>query len=163
MSKLVPPHGGKGLVCCLLEGDALKAELEKAKGLKQVEISSRAKGDLIMMGIGGFSPLDGFMGKADWKSVCENMLLADGTFWPVPITLDISAEDAGVAAVSDPWTPHAWPTLRVIRHGDLSPVGASLQSHAPGVGTDVPRAWCAKRQREPPRRPRTRTRMPSML
>ena len=63
MSKLVPPHGGKGLVCCLLEGDALKAELEKAKGLKQVEISSRAKGDLIMMGIGGFSPLDGFMGK----------------------------------------------------------------------------------------------------
>ncbi|MBO4684720.1 MAG: sulfate adenylyltransferase [Desulfovibrio sp.] len=94
MSKLVPPHGGKGLVCCLLEGDALKAELEKAKGLKQVEISSRAKGDLIMMGIGGFSPLDGFMGKADWKSVCENMLLADGTFWPVPITLDISAEDA---------------------------------------------------------------------
>lgn len=94
MSKLVPPHGGKGLVCCLLEGDALKAELEKAKGLKQVEISSRAKGDLIMMGIGGFSPLDGFMGKADWKSVCEKMLLADGTFWPVPITLDISAEDA---------------------------------------------------------------------
>ena len=94
MSKLVPPHGGKGLVCCLLEGDALKAELEKAKGLKQVEISSRAKGDLIMMGIGGFSPLDAFMGKADWKSVCENMLLADGTFWPVPITLDISAEDA---------------------------------------------------------------------
>ncbi|MBQ1845413.1 MAG: sulfate adenylyltransferase, partial [Desulfovibrio sp.] len=73
MSKLVPPHGGKGLVCCLLEGDALKAELEKAKGLKQVEISSRAKGDLIMMGIGGFSPLDGFMGKADWKSVCEKM------------------------------------------------------------------------------------------
>ena len=94
MSKLVPPHGGKGLVCCLLEGDALKAELEKAKGLKQVEISSRAKGDLIMMGIGGFSPLDGFMGKADRKSVCEKMLLADGTFWPVPITLDISAEDA---------------------------------------------------------------------
>ena len=94
MSKLVPPHGGKGLVCCLLEGDALKAELEKAKGLKQVEISSRAKGDLIMMGIGGFSPLAGFMGKADWKSFCENMLLADGTFWPVPITLDISAEDA---------------------------------------------------------------------
>jgi sulfate adenylyltransferase len=34
------------------------------------------------------------MGKADWKSVCEKMLLADGTFWPVPITLDISAEDA---------------------------------------------------------------------
>ena len=50
MSKLVPPHGGKGLVCCLLEGAALEEELKKAAGLKQIEISSRAKGDLIMMG-----------------------------------------------------------------------------------------------------------------
>ena len=67
MSKLVPPHGGKGLVCCLLEGKALEDEKKKAAGLKQIEISSRAKGDLIMMGIGGFSPLNGFMKKADWK------------------------------------------------------------------------------------------------
>lgn len=94
MSKLVPPHGGKGLVCCLLEGNALQKEIEKAKKLPQIEISSRARGDLIMMGIGGFSPLDGFMSKKDWKSVCENMQLADGTFWPVPVTLDISAADA---------------------------------------------------------------------
>ena len=91
MSKLVPPHGGKGLVCALLEGKALEDEIKKAEGLKKVEISSRAKGDLIMMGIGGFSPLDGFMDKANWKSVCEQMLLTDGTFWPVPVTLDISA------------------------------------------------------------------------
>jgi sulfate adenylyltransferase len=95
MSKLVAPHGGKGLVCCLLHGNELEAEQEKAAGLKQVEISARAKGDLIMMGIGGFSPLNGFMTKADWKGVCENFQMADGTFWPVPITLDISAADAG--------------------------------------------------------------------
>ncbi len=94
MSKLVPPHGGKGLVCCLLKGAELEAEKKKAAGLKQVEISSRSKGDLIMMGIGGFSPLDGFMKKADWKSVCENLTLADGTFWPVPVTMDVSKEDA---------------------------------------------------------------------
>ena len=94
MSKLVPPHGGKGLVCCLLEGKALEDEKKKAEGLKKIEISSRAKGDLIMMGIGGFSPLNGFMNKADWKSVCEKMLLSDGTFWPVPVTLDVSAADA---------------------------------------------------------------------
>ncbi len=80
MSKLVPPHGGKGLVCCLLEGKALEEEKKKAEKLPKIDISSRAKGDLIMMGIGGFSPLDGFMGKADWKSVCEKMTLADGTF-----------------------------------------------------------------------------------
>ncbi|MFV0421185.1 sulfate adenylyltransferase [Oleidesulfovibrio sp.] len=94
MSKLVPPHGGKGLVCCLLEGAEKEAELKKAAGLKQIEISSRAKGDLIMMGTGGFSPLSGFMTKADWKSVCEKMTLADGTFWPVPVTLDVSKEEA---------------------------------------------------------------------
>jgi sulfate adenylyltransferase len=102
MSKLVAPHGGKGLVCCLLEGSEKEAELKKAAGLKQIEISARAKGDLIMMGIGGFSPLSGFMTKADWKGVCENFQMADGTFWPVPITLDVSAADAeGIAIGSE--------------------------------------------------------------
>jgi len=102
MSKLVAPHGGKGLVCCLLEGSEREAELKKAAGLKQIEISARAKGDLIMMGIGGFSPLSGFMTKADWKGVCENFQMADGTFWPVPITLDVSAADAeGIAIGSE--------------------------------------------------------------
>ena len=88
MSKLVAPHGGKGLVCSLLEGAARDAEVKKAAGLKKVEISARVRGDLIMMGIGGFSPLDSFMTKADWKSVCEKFTLADGTFWPVPVVLD---------------------------------------------------------------------------
>ncbi|RZB29622.1 MAG: sulfate adenylyltransferase [Desulfobacteraceae bacterium Eth-SRB1] len=94
MSKLVAPHGGKGLVCCLLEGSELEAEKEKAKTLKTIPITGRANGDLIMMGIGGFSPLTGFMSKADWKGVCENFLLSDGTFWPVPVTLSASKEDA---------------------------------------------------------------------
>ncbi len=96
MSKLVPPHGGKGLVCCLLEGSELQAEVKKAEGLKKIAISDRAKGDCIMMGIGGFSPLSGFMTKADWKGVCENFLMADGTFWPVPITLDTDDESVAV-------------------------------------------------------------------
>ena len=99
MSKLVAPHGGKGLVCALLEGAAREAELKKAAGLKQIEISARAKGDLIMMGIGGFSPLSGFMTKADWKGVCEKFQMADGTFWPVPITLDVAAADAAEISV----------------------------------------------------------------
>jgi sulfate adenylyltransferase len=98
MSKLVAPHGGKGLVCALLEGAEREAELKKAAELKQIEISDRAKGDLIMMGIGGFSPLTGFMKKADWKGVCENFQMADGTFWPVPITLDVTAAEAAEIA-----------------------------------------------------------------
>jgi sulfate adenylyltransferase len=101
MSKLVAPHGGKGLVCCLLHGSELVAEQEKAKGLKKIEISARAKGDIIMMGIGGFSPLDGFMKRADWKGVVENFTMADGTFWPLPITLDVSKKDADAITVGD--------------------------------------------------------------
>ncbi len=101
MSNLVAPHGGKGLVCALLHGSELAAEQEKAAGLKKVEVSARAKGDLIMMGIGGFSPLDGFMKKADWKGVCENFQMADGTFWPVPITLDVSKADADAITTGD--------------------------------------------------------------
>jgi len=91
---LVPPHGGKGLVCSLLTGSELEAEKQKAVGLKKIQISAQAKGDLIMMGIGGFSPLDGFMTRADWKGVCENMLLSDGTFWPIPVMLTVSKDDA---------------------------------------------------------------------
>jgi sulfate adenylyltransferase len=94
MANLIEPHGGKGLTCCLLEGAELEAEKTKAGGLKRVHISPRVKGDLIMIGNGGFSPLTGFMTKADWKGVCENFLLDDGTFWPVPVTLDVSREDA---------------------------------------------------------------------
>ena len=95
MSQLIPPHGGKGLTCCLLEGAELEAEKKKAEGLKKISISPREKGDTIMMGIGGFSPLTGFMTKADWKRVCENFQMVDGTFWPIPVTLSASKEDAG--------------------------------------------------------------------
>jgi sulfate adenylyltransferase len=101
MSNLIPPHGGKGLTCCLLEGAALEAEKTKAEGLKKIEISPREKGDLIMMGIGGFSPLTGFMTKADWKGVCDDFLMTDGTFWPIPVTLSADKADADAINVGD--------------------------------------------------------------
>jgi sulfate adenylyltransferase len=94
MTKLVAPHGGKGLTICLLEGAELAEEKKKAEGLKKITLSPREEGDLIMMGIGGFSPLTGFMTKADWKSVCDSYLLADGTFWPIPVTLSVDKGDA---------------------------------------------------------------------
>lgn len=94
MSKLVQPHGGADLKPLLLtEGELLK-EKEKANGLKKIKMSSRETGDLIMLGIGGFTPLDGFMGKEDWKGVCENMSMASGLFWPIPITLSTDKETA---------------------------------------------------------------------
>jgi len=101
MSSLIEPHGGKGLVCCLLEGDALAAEKKKANGLKKITISPREEGDLIMMGIGGFSPLSGFMTKADWEGVCNDFLMADGTFWPIPVTLSADKTDADSISIGD--------------------------------------------------------------
>ena len=89
MSKLVPPHGSSELRPLLLEGEAREEELKKATGLKRVPMTSRETGDLIMMGIGAFTPLDGFMGRDDWKGACETMSLPcrNGLFWPIPITL----------------------------------------------------------------------------
>ena len=133
-SKLVAPHGGKGLVCALLEGSAREAELKKAAGLKKVEISARAKGDLIMLGIGGFSPLSGFMTKADWKGVCENFQLADGTFWPVPITLDVSKADADGIKVGD--------EIALVRNGEIF---ATMKVSEKYEMTDADKKWeCEK-------------------
>ena len=87
MSSLVKPHGGGELKPLLLEGAALEAEKKKAAGLPKVNISSREAGDIIMMGIGGFTPLTGFMTRADWQGVCDGMKMANGLFWPIPITL----------------------------------------------------------------------------
>ena len=58
---LVNPHGGGNLRPLLLEGDALAAERRRAETLPRLAVSSREKGDIIMLGIGGFTPLDGFM------------------------------------------------------------------------------------------------------
>jgi len=101
MANLVAPHGGKGLTCCLLEGAELEAENKKAEGLKKITISAREEGDLIMMGIGGFSPLTGFMTQADWKGVCDDFLMADGTFWPIPVTLSTDKADADAINIGD--------------------------------------------------------------
>ena len=73
MSSLVSPHGGMGLRPLLLSGAELQRERQRAQSLPQVRVSSRERGDIIMLGIGGFTPLDGFMTHADWRGVCDGM------------------------------------------------------------------------------------------
>jgi sulfate adenylyltransferase len=94
MSTLVKPHGGGELKPLLLEGKALAAEQARAAGLTKLNVSSREAGDIIMLGIGGFTPLDGFMTRADWEGVCDGMKMANGLFWPIPITLSADATSA---------------------------------------------------------------------
>lgn len=92
---LVNPHGkDKKIKQLLLTGAGLKEELSKAKTLNQVRITSREAGDLIMLGIGGFTPLNGFMGHDDWKGVCADYKTADNTFWPIPITVSTTEGQA---------------------------------------------------------------------
>ncbi|HEX8013194.1 MAG TPA: sulfate adenylyltransferase [Casimicrobiaceae bacterium] len=97
MSTLVPPHGGGPLKPLLVAPAALAAECSRARSLRAVRVSSREKGDLVMLGIGGFTPLEGFMTRADWEGVCESYRTASGVFWPIPITL--SADAATAAAI----------------------------------------------------------------
>ena len=87
MSKLLPPHGSSELKPLLLEGQANREETSKAQGLKKVPLTSRETGDLIMMGIGAFTPLDGFMGKDDWKSCCDDKVKLHGAATHFPIAL----------------------------------------------------------------------------
>ena len=101
MANLVRPHGGASLRPLMLEGEALAAARERAGRLPVVQVSSREAGDIVMLGIGGFTPLAGFMGEADWRGVCDGMRTADGLFWPIPITLSVDAGTAGGIGTGD--------------------------------------------------------------
>jgi sulfate adenylyltransferase len=92
-SQLVPPHGGV-LKPLLRSKDDLGAETEQLKHAPTIKLNSRETSDLIMLGIGAFSPLEGFMIQADYERVVKEMHLVDGTLWPIPITLSVSQEQA---------------------------------------------------------------------
>lgn len=88
---LIPPYGGK-LVNRIVTGEQRQLLLESAHHLPSVQISQRALNDLELLASGAFSPLDRFMGQADYERVLEEMRLADGTLFPIPITLTVDRE-----------------------------------------------------------------------
>jgi len=97
---LVNPHGkDRRLKPLLLSGDALREGKRKAESLPCVPMTSRETSDLIMLGIGAFTPLSGFMGYQDWKGVCDEYRMADGVFWPIPMTLSAAKDQADRLAV----------------------------------------------------------------
>jgi sulfate adenylyltransferase len=122
-SHLIAPHGGT--LVDLVVSPERSAELkEQSRDFASWDLTPRQICDLELLVNGGFSPLAGFMGKADYDSVCDKMRLEIGTLWPMPITLDVSQElgdklkkgdkvalrDAegvmlAVITVDDIWTP----------------------------------------------------------
>ncbi len=97
---LIAPHGGelRNLVADIETASILKQE---AKTLPSWTLNDRQICDLEMILNGGFSPLNGFLNKADYDTVLENMRLQDGSIWPIPITLDVTAEFADKFNTSD--------------------------------------------------------------
>jgi sulfate adenylyltransferase len=92
-SHLIPAHGGE--LVQLVATEARSAELKShSREWPSWDLSARQLCDLELLLSGGFSPLRGFMTKADYEGVCKNMRLASGVLWPMPITLDVTEEFA---------------------------------------------------------------------
>lgn len=104
---LIPPYGGK-LVDLVVTGAEREAILAEANRYPSLQITDRNLCDLELLAVGGFSPLDRFMSKADYQRVLTEMRLADGTLFSIPITLTISKEDLP--------TREEWITLRDARN-----------------------------------------------
>ncbi len=88
-SHLVPPHGGE-LINLILDRERAAETKAASRDFASWDLTPRQVCDLEMLLNGGFSPLTGFMNKADYESVCSNMRLASGLLWPMPITLDVT-------------------------------------------------------------------------
>jgi sulfate adenylyltransferase len=89
MGAFKEPHGGELKDLYLPEGKA-DLEKEKAKDYKSWDLTARQLCDLDLLMNGAFSPLEGFLGEQDYESVCNDLRLADGLLWPIPVTLDVS-------------------------------------------------------------------------
>ncbi len=91
IENLITPHGGELVIN--RAGEAECAALsERAQDLAQVEVGSRQLSDLEMLAVGAYSPLVGFMKRADYLSVVNDMHLSNGLPWTLPITLPTSSE-----------------------------------------------------------------------
>ena len=92
MSMLIQAHGGGTTKPLRIPEMERPEELKRAETLKKVPLTSREVSDLIMLTIGAYTPLNGFMGEEDWRGVCGDMKLTDGVFWPIPITISADKE-----------------------------------------------------------------------
>ena len=94
MSQLVAPHGADAVKPLLAPPAARDEGLKRAAGLRRIALDSRAVSDVLMLGMGAYTPLDGFMGQDDWRGACVDMRLSSGLFWPIPITLPVAPDVA---------------------------------------------------------------------
>ena len=94
MPQLVAPHGSDAVKPLLAPLTERAEGLKRAERLRKVVLDSRAVSDVLMLGMGAYTPLDGFMGEDDWRAACVDMKLSNGLFWPIPITLPVATDVA---------------------------------------------------------------------
>ena len=140
---LIPPHGGE-LVNLYVTPERNAEIRSQSRDWPSWDLTPRQLCDAELLMSGGFSPLRGFMSRADYESVCEKMRLSDGTIWPMPIVLDVTEEFAKKLApgkivalrdaegvmlaalhVEDVWQPD--------KMAEAKSVFASTSNHHPGV------------------------------
>ena len=92
-SHLIPPHGGE-LVDLIVPPQAANELKMRSREWPSWDLSARQLCDLELLLSGGFSPLRGFMTRSDYEGVCNNIRLASGILWPMPVTLDVSEDFA---------------------------------------------------------------------
>ncbi|WP_169755484.1 sulfate adenylyltransferase [Dissulfurirhabdus thermomarina] len=120
---LVNPHGSKKqLMPLLLKGAEREDEIKRAEKMPRVEITSKESGDILMLGMGAFTPLNGFMVKDDYEGCIEEMKLRKvdpGVMWPLPVTLAIdedtrkSIKEGQEVALYDKETGELMATMKV--------------------------------------------------
>jgi sulfate adenylyltransferase len=93
MTETIAAHGGE-LIDLTVRGDERKALRERVASLATVRLDARTISDLELLGNGGFSPLRGFMGSADYEAVVESMRLGSGLPWSIPVTLAVTREES---------------------------------------------------------------------
>lgn len=91
-TRLIEPYGGE-LINLLVSGEEAQALKARGRNLPRLQLTPRNVCDLELLACGAFSPLRSFMGQADYESVLERMRLADGTLFPIPLTLTVKRED----------------------------------------------------------------------
>jgi sulfate adenylyltransferase len=101
VSKLVAPHGGGELKALLAPRVERAEELARAQTLTKVPMTSREVSDVLMMAMGAYTPIEGFMNEADWRGSSLEMKLESGVFWPIPITLSCDRDLADSILVEE--------------------------------------------------------------
>ena len=93
MDTIIAPHGGR--LVNRMAADAERAGLmNRAGNMPAISLNARQRSDVDLMAVGALSPLEGFMVQADYQRVLQEMRLASGAVWAVPVTLDADAEAA---------------------------------------------------------------------